>query len=89
LRSAQNDMPSTRRRVIGWDQVASVCLRLLPALLAALRVPATEETLAGLSTLLQLPRLATVSANPLQLIAHDRCRFSLMGRNWHQKRCFG
>jgi hypothetical protein len=35
-------MPSTRRRVIGWDQVASVCLRLLPALLAALRVPASR-----------------------------------------------
>jgi hypothetical protein len=32
-------MPSTRRRVIGRDQVASVCLRPLPALLAALRVP--------------------------------------------------
>jgi acetolactate synthase-1/2/3 large subunit len=33
-----------------------------------------EETLAALSTLLERPRLATVSANLLQLIAHDRER---------------
>jgi acetolactate synthase-1/2/3 large subunit len=53
-----------------------------------------EETLAALSSLLQRPRLATVSANLLQLIAHDRERlmaeaFARSGVPIHPMRLIG